>query len=105
MKRLFIVVVGMALVTYLPRMLPLMALPDLKLPLRVKAFLQFIPCAALGALIFPGIITSSSHTGAVAAGGVMAAVLAYLRLNIMLVVLGAVLAVYLWLTFAPPGWL
>lgn len=96
MNSLIFIVVGMALVTYLPRMLPLVLLRDIKLPKFINTFLQFIPFAILGALIFPGILSSTGEFTSSAVGTAAAVVLALLRLNIVLVVLGSILAAFLW---------
>lgn len=47
---------GMALVTYIPRMIPLTFLEGKQLPPLVSQILQNIPYAVLGALIFPAIL-------------------------------------------------
>jgi branched-subunit amino acid transport protein len=52
-----LLIFGMTAVTYIPRLLPLVILTDLKLPYRFKVFLRMIPPAALGALIFPDVFT------------------------------------------------
>jgi branched-subunit amino acid transport protein len=96
MSKLLWVVVGMGLVTYIPRMIPMVILKDMKLPAYLKSFLQFIPFAALGALIFPGILSSTGNTSSAVAGTIVSFILAFLRLNIMIVVLGGILGVYLW---------
>jgi branched-subunit amino acid transport protein len=49
-----ILILGMAAVTYVPRLLPMAFLPGKKLPRRLRRFLSCIPFAALGALIIPG---------------------------------------------------
>ncbi len=54
------VIVGMALVTYIPRVLPGLLFERYTLPTGVKRWLQNIPYAALGALIFPGIIRTEN---------------------------------------------
>jgi len=61
MNNLTWVVVGMALVTYLPRMLPLVLLRDIRPPKFINTFLQFVPFAILGALTFPGILSSTGE--------------------------------------------
>ena len=50
------VIAGMCLVTCLPRIVPLVLGRDLVLPRWVRRWLSFFPYAALGALIFPGIL-------------------------------------------------
>lgn len=96
MKSLYIVVFLMALVTYIPRLLPMVLLKDMKLSPSFKVFLQFIPFAALGALIFPGVLTSTGDMPSAAAGGIFAVILALSKANIMIVVLGGILGAYLW---------
>lgn len=95
MTKLFLIVAGMAVVTYLPRMAPMVLLKDMKLPGFLKSFFEFIPFAALGALIFPGILTSTGDTGSAVVGCLVSIILALFRLNVMIVVLGGILGVFL----------
>ena len=53
-QRLIFIFLGMMLVTYLPRLLPLVALSQVRLPERVMSWLSYLPAAILSALIFPG---------------------------------------------------
>lgn len=96
MNNLWLVVLGMGVVTYLPRMLPIVFLKEIKLPRFWLSFLRFVPYAALGALIFPGIISSTGDLASAVWGGTVAVLLSLARLNITLVVLGSIGAVYLW---------
>ncbi|MDA8211966.1 MAG: AzlD domain-containing protein [Clostridia bacterium] len=96
MDQLWLLVLAMGAVTYLPRLLPMVLLSNLKLPPFWNAFFQFIPFAALGALIFPGLLSSTGNPGSAIAGGLVAIILALFRLNIMVVVLGGILGVFLW---------
>lgn len=96
MNKLLLVVIGMALVTYLPRMLPMVLLSEIKLPPFWRSFLEFIPFAVLGALIFPSILSSTGNTPSAVAGTIIAVIIALLRLNLMLVVLGGIAGVYAW---------
>jgi branched-subunit amino acid transport protein len=89
------VIAGMALVTYLPRMAPLVALNAEKLPPRLVRMLKNIPYAVLGALIFPGILNFSDHLLYGIIGGLVAVGAALLNLHLVLVVLSAVAAVTL----------
>jgi branched-subunit amino acid transport protein len=98
MNKLFYLVLAMGAVTFIPRMIPMVALKELKLPPRLRTFLQFIPFAVLGSLIFPGVISSTGDTRSAVAGTVTSLALAYFKLNIMIVVLGGILGVYLWQT-------
>ena len=92
---LIMVVVLMGAVTYLPRMIPLVLLGEVKLSPFLKNFLRNIPYAVLGALIFPGIITSTGKPLSAMVGGLAAVVLAYFRLNLIIVVFGGIGAVFL----------
>ena len=88
---------GMALVTYIPRMIPLTFLDGKELPSIVSAVLKNIPYAVLGALIFPAILFVQEGNilfGVVGAG--VAFLIAILGGGVMPVVLGTigVLAVY-----------
>jgi branched-subunit amino acid transport protein len=92
---LIAVVLFMALVTYIPRMLPLVLLNRLQLPPFIRRQFQFIPYAVLGALIFPGVLDSTGNPITAAAGGIAAVVLALVGANLLFVVLGSIGAVLL----------
>ncbi len=49
---------GMALVTFLPRLIPMALGRDILLPAWIRRWLSYFPYAALGALIFPGILSA-----------------------------------------------
>ena len=53
-QRLLLIFLGMWFVTYLPRLLPLLTLSQVRLPDRVMAWLSYLPAAILSSLIFPG---------------------------------------------------
>jgi branched-subunit amino acid transport protein len=72
-EQLWMLVLAMGLVTYGPRMLPMVFLNNMRLPPLLNAFLQYVPYAALGALIFPGIISSTGNIGSALAGGAVSA--------------------------------
>lgn len=48
----------MSIVTYLPRMLPLVLLSKFELPNSLLKWLSYIPVAVLSALLFPGLLIS-----------------------------------------------
>ncbi|MBO8125784.1 MAG: AzlD domain-containing protein [Firmicutes bacterium] len=48
-------IIGMMLVTYIPRALPLIALKDKELPKFIVSWLQFIPVAILASLLVPSL--------------------------------------------------
>lgn len=93
---IWIIIVGMALVTFIPRILPVFVMDAISFPSWLKKWLKAIPYAALGALIFPGILSvieGQPHIGLLA--GIVAVVLAYFGLNIIFVIFGAFAIVYL----------
>ena len=96
MNSLWMLVALMAVVTYLPRMLPMVMFRRFKFPPFWKRFLRFIPYAALSALVFPGFLTSTGNPVSALAGGLAAFVLAWYRFNLMLIVLGGILGVMIW---------
>ena len=92
---IFLIIIGMALVTMIPRVIPAFVVNKFVFKDWVNNWLQAIPYAALGALIFPGIlyvIEGKPHVGII--GGIVAMVLAYFGLNIVLVVIGAIATVF-----------
>lgn len=92
---IYFVIFGMAIVTILPRVIPAFVVNRFVFKDWFNNWLQAIPFAALGALIFPGILTvkeGAPHIGLL--GGIVAIVLAYFGLNIVFVVIGAIATVY-----------
>jgi branched-subunit amino acid transport protein len=87
---------GMFLVTYIPRLIPFLFARQLGLPPWTRKWLKFFPYAALGALIFPGILEAVPEKPALAAGaGLLAAVCALFIRNITVIVILAIAAVLL----------
>ncbi|MFB4162787.1 AzlD domain-containing protein [Alteribacillus sp. JSM 102045] len=87
---LFIIILGMALVTYIPRMLPLVFLNAKQIPPRLEGILRNVPYAALGALIFPGVLTIHDNVFFGLTGMAVAFSIAFLGGNLILVVLGSI---------------
>jgi branched-subunit amino acid transport protein len=90
-------ILGMAIVTYIPRVVPLTFLEGRELPPLVSGVLRNIPFAVLGALIFPAILFVQEGNllfGLI--GAIAAFALAFAGANVILVVMGsiAVLAFY-----------
>ncbi|HJV17021.1 MAG TPA: AzlD domain-containing protein [Bacillales bacterium] len=93
-------IVGMGLVTYIPRMLPFVLFKEKELPPFIQGVLKNVPYATLGALIFPGILLIQKGDIWYGVIGACAAFIpAFLGANVIVVVLGsiAVLAVYSYL--------
>lgn len=99
MNNTLLVVLGMAIVTYIPRMLPMVLLKNLRLQPRVKRFLGFIPFAALGALIFPEILYSTDSIPSSLAGAFFALVVALRSRNLILIVLSGILGSFFYQLF------
>ncbi|MEN1970455.1 AzlD domain-containing protein [Lentibacillus sp. N15] len=90
------IIIGMSLATMIPRIIPAYIVDKIHFPNWANRWLNAIPFAALGALIFPGIMSVKAgepHIGII--GGVVAIILAFIGLNVILVVLGAILTVFL----------
>jgi branched-subunit amino acid transport protein len=89
-------VIAMAIVTYIPRMVPLVLLQHIRMPSYLSRFMEFIPYAALSALIFPGILYSTGgHFESAIAGGSIAVLLAIKKCNLILIVGGGIVGTFL----------
>lgn len=89
-------IIGMMVVTYIPRLVPFIMIQDLRLAPRVKRFLELIPYTALGALILPGVINSvPGHPLAVTLGISFAAVWAWFKGGMIIPVAGSISIVYI----------
>lgn len=95
---ILILILGMAVVTYIPRAIPAVLIDKMNFSPRVEKFLRLIPYTAMAALIFPGVFTVDSdklYIGIV--GGLVAGVLAWKKCPVMvcvLVAIGADLVLY-----------
>lgn len=96
---MFLIILGMSIVTYIPRVLPLVAINGKEMPPKVKAVLQNVPYAALGALIFPGILFIQNDIWFGIIGGLAAFAVALLGANIIVVVLSAITVLTLYSFF------
>jgi branched-subunit amino acid transport protein len=96
MTDLWILILLMGAVTYIPRMLPMVLFDNVSLPPFLYRFLQFIPFAALGALIVPGIFESTGEHSSALVGMGVSILLAWFRQNIMFVVVGGIMGVFVW---------
>jgi branched-subunit amino acid transport protein len=96
---IWLLLAGMFLVTYIPRLVPFLFARRLALPRWVQKWLKFFPYAALGALIFPGILGAVPGKPALAAGaGLLAAICALFIRNITVIVALAIAAVLVFQT-------
>ncbi|WP_319584339.1 AzlD domain-containing protein [uncultured Pseudodesulfovibrio sp.] len=55
-KIIFLTIVGMLAVTYIPRMVPLVALASRTLPESVVRWLSYVPAAVLSSMLFPALL-------------------------------------------------
>lgn len=55
-RAVFITILGMALVTYLPRLLPVWLLSSRTLPPLVIAWLRYVPVAVMAAMLLPSLV-------------------------------------------------
>ena len=92
MKTLLLIL-GMAVVTYLPRLLPAIFMDRFQFPAWFQTWLKSIPYAALGALIFPGVLLVDQDQPLIGLLGGFAAL--GLNLHITLVMAGSVCTVLL----------
>jgi branched-subunit amino acid transport protein len=81
------IIAGMAIVTYLPRMVPFLFMDKFNLPLALQRILRNVPYAMLGALIFPGVLYVQEDIYFGLIGALVAFTLAFIGLDVILVVL------------------
>ncbi len=58
---ILITLVGMAFVTYLPRLIPAWVLRDKQLPAFLVAWLRYVPVAVLAALLLPSLLIENNQ--------------------------------------------
>ncbi len=85
----------MALVTYLPRVLPITIFRGRIRSRYIRTFLDYTPYAVLGALTFPEIFYYTGNVLSAVAGTLVALILAYFKRGLVIVALAAILAVYI----------
>ncbi len=83
----------MALVTYLPRMLPIVVFQRKINNRFIKSFLAYVPYAVLAAMTFPEILYATSSVVSAVAGLLAALVLSYYKRGLLTVALGSTVAV------------
>ena len=93
-SRILIAIFIMALVTYLPRMLPLAIFKKKIQNKFIRSFLIYVPYAVLAAMTFPEIFSSTSSLVSALAGTAVAIVLAYWGKGLLTVALSATAAVF-----------
>lgn len=87
----FLLVFGMALVTYLPRLIPSLIIDKMRFGARTEKFLRLIPFTAIASLIFPGVFFVDGANPLIGiVGALTAALLAWKRFPVMVCVLAAI---------------
>lgn len=90
---IILLILGMAAVTYIPRALPAVIIDKLHFGPRVEKFLKLIPYTAMSALVFPGVFSVDAARPEIGlVGCAVAGALAWLRLPVMVCVIGAIAA-------------
>jgi branched-subunit amino acid transport protein len=88
-----LILLGMCLVTYVPRALPAALVDRLRFSGRLEKFLKLIPYTAMAALIFPGVLfVDAANLWIGIVGAAVAALLALLKSPVMVCVLAAIAA-------------
>ena len=94
--KILILIIGMTLVTYIPRAIPAVLIDKMKFGAKMEKFLKLIPYTAMSALIFPGVFTVDTANPAIGiAGGAVAGALAWKKCPVMICVLAAIAADFL----------
>ena len=88
MDYIMLVILGCAVVTFIPRLIPALFIDKLDFPPKVEKFLNLIPFTALAALICPGVLTVDSQLWYIGLiGAVVAAALAWKKVPLGAIVI------------------
>lgn len=82
------------LVTYLTRVIPVILYKGKEPTKFLKSFLEYIPYAALGGLLFPEVLFSTGHITTALLGCIFAGALILKKQNMLIVVSGTIILVY-----------
>lgn len=61
MNNIIVLIIGMGIATFLPRLIPLMFISKMELSYNRRKFLEFIPYTSLTILIVRGVLTSTGE--------------------------------------------
>lgn len=88
MDYVMLVILGCAVVTFIPRLIPALFIDKLDFPPKVEKFLNLIPFTALAALICPGVLTVDNQLWYIGLiGAVVAAALAWKKVPLGAIVI------------------
>jgi len=91
--RILVLIIGMGIVTYIPRILPAVLIGKVKFNKNTEKFLSLIPYTAMAALIFPGVLSVDEGNLLIGLiGAFVAIILSWIKMPIILVVIGAIVA-------------
>ena len=99
-KNTFILIFGLALVTFVPRFLPFKLMKNIKLSKRASLFLKAIPFSAIGALVLPDVFSSIPNNPIASYVGTFSAlILSLIFKNYIYAVIGSIILVYFSIIF------
>lgn len=97
-NNIILLILGMALVTYIPRLIPFFMISKINLSHRIESFLKCVPYVALGALIVPGVFSvTPDYPAASLLGIIFAVIYGWFRGGLIVPVLGSVTVTFLML--------
>lgn len=100
MKSYLLLIIGMMLVTYLPRLIPLLIMTERPLHLLLRRFLLYIPYTALSAIIVRGIMQATPDMKLpTLAGIIVAGICSWFKGGLILSVFISIIAVFIILQF------
>ncbi len=97
---IFLAILIMAIVTYIPRAIPISFMKHEIKNKYVKSFLFYVPYAVLSCLTFPGVLYFTSNIWIALAGTATALILSFFNQKLPIVALASVLVVF-GLSFIP----
>ncbi|SFC95690.1 AzlD domain-containing protein [Clostridium uliginosum] len=91
---IIICVIIMAVVTYIPRVIPLTIFNKKIESVFIRSLLSYMPYSVLGAMTFPSIFYSTGSMLFSSIGTLVAVCLAYFEKNLLVVAVSSVLVIY-----------
>lgn len=92
----FPLILGMTIVTYLPRLIPMLMLKDRSINPKLQQFLGYIPFTSLSILIVRGVINSNPQVlGPTLAGIITAGIVSWIKGNLVMSVLAGIIGSFI----------
>ena len=92
---IFICVLIMALVTYIPRVLPFTIFTKEIKSVYIQSLLHYMPCAVLSAMTFPAVLYSTNNMLCSSIGTMVALFLAYKGKDLLHIAIASVAIIYI----------